>query len=163
MATFDSRKIRRSLRRRKTRLIRWLEPQPIGPILLPLLRLIWAVVKSLAELLLGVTILGLFLLMTPIALPMAIWQLQEDDRRRFRDARGYPCSRCGKPLGERSLELADAVWAETIDRLNRWEQERPGRYHRIRTIAAICPHCDQPHHYDPKTRQFRADASNSPP
>jgi hypothetical protein len=109
----------RSLRRIKTRLVRWLEPQPIGPILLPLIRIVWSIVKGFAEVILAVTGLSLFLVITPIALPIALLSGQQDDRRRHITVRNAPCLTCGKPLGERSLELADAAWAQLIANYNK--------------------------------------------
>jgi hypothetical protein len=145
----------RSFRRTKNRLIRWLEPQPIGPILLPLLRSAWFIVKRLVELILGVTGLSLFLLLTPIALPIALVLGKQDDRHRLAVARSFPCLTCGKPLGERSIELADAAYAQTLDEWQQWDEEHPGfRSRRVRTIHAICPHCAQPHRYDLQTRRF---------
>jgi hypothetical protein len=153
----------RSFRRTKRRFIRWLEPQPIGPILLPLLRSAWFILKSLIELILGVTGLSLFLLLTPIALPIAILQINQDNRHRRITVRAFPCLNCGKPLGERSLELADRAWAPIIDQYNQWDNANPGfRSRRIsRTIDAICPHCTQPHRYDLKTHQFVLDPANT--
>jgi hypothetical protein len=189
----------RSFRRTKNRFIRWLEPQPIGPILLPLLRSAGFILKSLVELILGVTGLSLFLLLTPIALPIALVLGKQDDRHRLAVARSFPCLTCGKPLGERSIELADAAYAQLIanrnektvyhyprskrpdrppGRLGRWirryvhiegplepwEPQDPYLGSKInygpRTIDAICPHCTQPHRYDPPTRQFVLDPIN---
>ncbi len=156
----------RAIRRRKKQLIRWLEPQPIGPILLPLLRVSGFILKIPAELILGVTVLSLFLLTLPIGLPIALLQSNQDDRHRRRTVRAFPCLTCGKPLGERSLELADQAWAQTLDRWQQWDLANPGfRSRRIsRTIDAICPHCGQPHRYDLTSRQFFLDDSlNSVP
>jgi hypothetical protein len=153
----------RSLRRTKTRLVRWLEPQPIGPILLPLIRIVGSIVKGLAEVILAVTGLSLFLVITPIALPIAILLGEQDDRRRHITVRNFPCLTCGKPLGERSLELTDAAWAHTLEQCRQWEQQNSGfRFRRVsRTIDAICPHCGQPHRYDLKFRQFVLDPTQS--
>jgi hypothetical protein len=153
----------RSLRRIKTRLVRWLEPQPIGPILLLLIRIVWSIVKGFAEVILAVTGLSLLLLTLPVTLPIALFSGQQDDRRRHITVRNFPCLTCGKLLGERSLELADAAWAHTLEQWRQWEQEHPGvRFRRAsRTIDAICPHCGQPHRYDLKSRQFVLDPTQS--
>jgi hypothetical protein len=152
----------RSFCRTKTRFIRWLEPQPIGPILLPLLRSAWFILKSLIEVILAVTGLSLLLLTLPVTLPIALFSSQQDDRRRHITVRNFPCLTCGKPLGERSLDLANAAWAQTLDQWQQWDLEHPGsRSRRVRTIDAICPHCTQPHRYDPPTRQFVLDPVNT--
>lgn len=152
---------RRAIRRTKSRLIRWLEPQPFGPILLPLLRSAWSILNILAELVLGVTVLSLFLLMLPICLPIALGEMKRDDRRRRRVVRSFPCLHCGKILGERSLELADQAWSRILDQRQQSEQtnltERSQRI--VRTLDAICPHCGHPHHFDPKLRRFVQDPS----
>jgi hypothetical protein len=149
----------RSLRRTKIRLIRWLEFQPFGPILLPPIRIVGVIVKRLAEVILAVTGLSLCLVITPIALPIAILLGKQDDRRRLMTVRNAPCLTCGKPLGERSLELANEAWAHTLEQWQQWHNENLGFRSRraSRTIDAICSHCGQPHCYDLKSRQFVLD------
>jgi hypothetical protein len=94
----------------------------------------------------GINLLAaLFLVASPILIPIALIGSYFADRRKCRVAGNTPCVNCGRVLGIESLELSDRRAADYGA-----EQQRlhPGvKFRLVRTVFAICKSCGAEYGY----------------
>jgi hypothetical protein len=91
-------------------------------------------------------------LLLPILLPI-VGVLHGVYLLRLRAAAGrFRCVDCGQILDRKSIQLADAEWAERMhDLMNRFPGVRPRV---VRNIHAICSMCGTRYRFDEKARSF---------
>jgi len=93
-----------------------------------------------------------FILLLPITLPISI-VLSAVDKHRIRSAaRRSSCSGCGQVLGAKALQLADAEWAQRMQKMR--DQHPHARFRIVRDIHAICPTCGRRFRFVEKDRSF---------
>lgn len=95
-----------------------------------------------------------FLLILPVAFPIAM-ALHSRDRHRLRAAaRTAACPGCGQTLGTAALDLADQEWQRQMDD---FRSTQPGlRLRMVRDLDAICHNCRTQLSFHPQSRRFSA-------
>jgi hypothetical protein len=94
------------------------------------------------------------IVLTPILLPIALYQHARDEKRMRALVETFACLSCGRVLGAASLNLADNAWRVY---LTEWAHKFEGtaiRYRVVKYFDAICPHCGAYHKFVPKQRTF---------
>lgn len=96
----------------------------------------------------------LFVMLSPILLPVAlILHSREQKRMRFL-AETFPCLSCGRILGAESLRLADTQWENRLAGLTRDHAGSGIRFRIVRDVDAICPNCGTQHKFIAKLATF---------
>lgn len=92
-------------------------------------------------------------LLSPVLIPIAAWQIRRTERRRTAAALRFPCEKCGQLLGQAALDRANAEWKVTVEKLR---LEHPNTLFRLlRTVQATCVSCHQEYSYDEAADTFR--------
>jgi len=101
-------------------------------------------------------LIAVFVLLLPIALPLALIIIWIHHRRSFNalrvSAKATLCTKCGNILGSESLRLADAEWKKHVRTL--MAKYPFVRFRIARTLHAICSHCGARYTYFEKTKTF---------
>ena len=105
-----------------------------------------------ATLVIAPVVVLVFLLTLPVTGPLLAVSEARADRRKRAAAVGWPCGRCGAPLGLPALERADAVFAAYVH--TAFEDGGALRMRMVRELDACCPTCDAGHRWDRSTHAF---------
>jgi predicted RNA-binding Zn-ribbon protein involved in translation (DUF1610 family) len=95
----------------------------------------------------------LFILLSPVLIPIAGIAHQRDIKRMRELARTFICLNCGKVLGKEAIGLGDEAWSRHIDEVLKQCPPRT-RLRVVRTVHAVCPHCGALYQYIDKARSF---------
>ena len=102
-----------------------------------------------------------FALLTPVLVPVIGIMNWREHRRMRAVARQFKCEKCGHLLGDGSIALADRKFAEHVAELRNAAGPDARLRHRIvRSIHAVCTHCDTAYRYIDKSKTFVSSSSN---
>ncbi len=95
-------------------------------------------------------------LLSPVLVPYAFWQVGREQKRQVATALNFSCEACGQILGQASLDRAGAEHQAMIEQLHR---DNPGVRFRLaeRTVHAICANCEKRYAYDKAANTFVAE------
>ena len=96
-------------------------------------------------------------LLSPVLVPYAFWQVGREQKRQVSTALNFACKACGQILGQASLDCrAGAEHQAMIEQLHR---DNPGVRFRLaeRTVHAICANCEKRYAYDKAANTFVAE------
>jgi len=97
-----------------------------------------------------------FLVTLPVLLTVSLALLWLDRRRLRLSAALSPCRFCGCVLGQKSIELANAKWADLMEEKKHESLRliRRVKLRMVRNMDAICPACGAIYIFDRESRIF---------
>jgi hypothetical protein len=109
--------------------------------------------STLRHLLMLILVVGLFLLLLPVIIPLVALMHWRHEARMRQLAAEMTCVRCEQVMGATATKLADSAWSAEFDAIMK---QSPGIRRRrvVRTVDAICPHCALRYRYIDELGRF---------